>query len=780
MSQKRPSVQNEPFDLYKRRHVELFKYKNDTHNSKRVPATMMEQLPTLRSRNETNKCVQFHLGAQEDKKQLKTLLSRSDAKLPKYDWFTVEPPREKSLIPLELLSGSSIRSPKFASKQSARAKESKKRSLPQRVQNHWLRNDFMETKGSKSMDLPQKKTDNLILGKQLSASKKGRIQNSYRLSKCKKSNTFPTGDKKISHRKSIERKTMPMSHLILSTKDYYDLSRLSPIALKREEKYNWGHIKTPSKLRSHKTSTKFGPLDMSSQAPDSMFDVLEQCARIREKLKFSCLSHKNPQARVENTKQSILPQDASPSVHPSPHIRNSHTFEVVVSSPFATPTPESNDKLFQMQQKVRTTPFLVSNINTMKRSLDFAEAPSVLTQDNTIVSNTKTHGEKAITSLKTTKVTHNADQAKDGRSDHSTNYCATQAKLPPCISSGDYTGKRTSSIAKRLDPKGSRTTRKVSVFDLLFSKRIKEDSASFPISPTHIRPGAPSNSNHNRSIAIEQNSSRVGTPACMKSASQGQENLNTQCPHKNSKEFVPIFSSQNSFILQTRHNLSVAEPSSSRIQTNSPASDLKHSYYHLSRSLSTKSTIERVKNRISWEELGKTCRNLSEGSDEFLRLNTPYHESKSAAMKKKNSQYYQASSCKDQNTFESIDAEEQTPEALTDKIMVPNNRFGTSSVNDEPWLPLGQICKFQGKENSLFWGNENDKLSKSELKTKEKKGFDLKAELRTQKNQKNEHKSYNKYESSKETKVVVECQGFRRLRLRQKLDLVPSYFSTKK
>jgi len=46
------------------------------------------------------------------------------------------------------------------------------------------------------------------------------------------------------------KKLVPLSDLLLSAKEYYNLSILTPVALEREERYNWGHIKKNARVRN--------------------------------------------------------------------------------------------------------------------------------------------------------------------------------------------------------------------------------------------------------------------------------------------------------------------------------------------------------------------------------------------------------------------------------------------------------------------------------------------------------------------------------------------------
>ncbi|PLW11852.1 hypothetical protein PCANC_22251 [Puccinia coronata f. sp. avenae] len=60
---------------------------------------------------------------------------------------------------------------------------------------------------------------------------------------------------------------VPLSNLLISAKEYHDLSLLTPVALEREERYNWGHIKKNAHFRNKIMRNKTRVLQMSSQAP---------------------------------------------------------------------------------------------------------------------------------------------------------------------------------------------------------------------------------------------------------------------------------------------------------------------------------------------------------------------------------------------------------------------------------------------------------------------------------------------------------------------------------
>lgn len=59
---------------------------------------------------------------------------------------------------------------------------------------------------------------------------------------------------------------MPLSTFIISPKEYCKLSVLTPVALEREERYNWGHLKKHARVRNEIMRKKERVLQMSSQA----------------------------------------------------------------------------------------------------------------------------------------------------------------------------------------------------------------------------------------------------------------------------------------------------------------------------------------------------------------------------------------------------------------------------------------------------------------------------------------------------------------------------------
>ncbi|KNE88896.1 hypothetical protein PSTG_17657 [Puccinia striiformis f. sp. tritici PST-78] len=90
-------------------------------------------------------------------------------------------------------------------------------------------------------------------------------------------------------------KLFPLPNLLISGKEYYNLSILTPIALEREERYNWGHVKKSPRVKNKIMRSKLRVLDMSSQAPvpspevlDSRFRTNTESSKKRSQLKPSC------------------------------------------------------------------------------------------------------------------------------------------------------------------------------------------------------------------------------------------------------------------------------------------------------------------------------------------------------------------------------------------------------------------------------------------------------------------------------------------------------------
>ncbi|EFP90039.1 uncharacterized protein PGTG_15887 [Puccinia graminis f. sp. tritici CRL 75-36-700-3] len=101
------------------------------------------------------------------------------------------------------------------------------------------------------------------------------------------------GDKKRSDKKP--KKLVPLSNLLISAKEYYELSILTPVALEREERYNWGHLKKNARVKKKLMRRKIRVLEMSSQAPAPSVEILErrfrahrESAKQRAQLRPSC------------------------------------------------------------------------------------------------------------------------------------------------------------------------------------------------------------------------------------------------------------------------------------------------------------------------------------------------------------------------------------------------------------------------------------------------------------------------------------------------------------
>lgn len=73
------------------------------------------------------------------------------------------------------------------------------------------------------------------------------------------------------------KKLVPLTDLLISAREYYNLSILTPVALEREERYNWGHIKKNARVRNRIMRSKIRVLQMSSQAPDPSAEGLKSC-----------------------------------------------------------------------------------------------------------------------------------------------------------------------------------------------------------------------------------------------------------------------------------------------------------------------------------------------------------------------------------------------------------------------------------------------------------------------------------------------------------------------
>ncbi|POW09269.1 hypothetical protein PSHT_09217, partial [Puccinia striiformis] len=90
-------------------------------------------------------------------------------------------------------------------------------------------------------------------------------------------------------------KLFPLPNLLISGREYYNLSILTPIALEREERYNWGHVKKSPRVKNKIMRSKLRVLDMSSQAPvpspevlDSRFRTTRESSKKRSQPKPSC------------------------------------------------------------------------------------------------------------------------------------------------------------------------------------------------------------------------------------------------------------------------------------------------------------------------------------------------------------------------------------------------------------------------------------------------------------------------------------------------------------
>jgi hypothetical protein len=87
-------------------------------------------------------------------------------------------------------------------------------------------------------------------------------------------------DKKWSHKKP--KKLVPLSNFLISAKEYYELSILTPVALEREERYNWGHLKKNARVKKKLMRRKIRVLEMSSQAPAPSVEILERRFRLAD------------------------------------------------------------------------------------------------------------------------------------------------------------------------------------------------------------------------------------------------------------------------------------------------------------------------------------------------------------------------------------------------------------------------------------------------------------------------------------------------------------------
>ncbi|KAI9612647.1 hypothetical protein H4Q26_007804 [Puccinia striiformis f. sp. tritici PST-130] len=83
-------------------------------------------------------------------------------------------------------------------------------------------------------------------------------------------------------------KLFPLPNLLISGKEYYNLSILTPIALEREERYNWGHVKKSPRVKNKIMRSKLRVLDMSSQAPVPSPENHTESSKKRSQLKPSC------------------------------------------------------------------------------------------------------------------------------------------------------------------------------------------------------------------------------------------------------------------------------------------------------------------------------------------------------------------------------------------------------------------------------------------------------------------------------------------------------------
>ncbi|WAQ88037.1 hypothetical protein PtA15_9A162 [Puccinia triticina] len=96
---------------------------------------------------------------------------------------------------------------------------------------------------------------------------------------------------------------IPLSSLLISAKDYYELSILTPVGLQRDEKYNWGHLKKNAQIRNNlmRQKIRHRVLEMSSQAPAPSTEVLErrfranrESEKLRSQRRPSCNFKSNP------------------------------------------------------------------------------------------------------------------------------------------------------------------------------------------------------------------------------------------------------------------------------------------------------------------------------------------------------------------------------------------------------------------------------------------------------------------------------------------------------
>ncbi|KAH9447824.1 hypothetical protein Pst134EB_021821 [Puccinia striiformis f. sp. tritici] len=301
------SLADEPFDCYKRRRIEELKSNNPA-----VPKSFSRGNGNDHTGLDVTRSLTSTLGRKKCRVSSSSNL-RWEERLQEAFGFTCphetqpeEKPRSSSHRQLELTISDGIKSPTLPSKTVDTKERSISQGKPAYVKPRHLRHeDFsnLRSKSKPSRPTSEKRAPggirHLHLWYELLQPEKkfGRMppQDDKKCVSLPRA-VFKTEDDE-SNKRSCKKpqKLFPLPNLLISGKEYYNLSILTPIALEREERYNWGHVKKSPRVKNKIMRSKLRVLDMSSQAPvpspevlDSRFRTNTESSKKRSQLKPSC------------------------------------------------------------------------------------------------------------------------------------------------------------------------------------------------------------------------------------------------------------------------------------------------------------------------------------------------------------------------------------------------------------------------------------------------------------------------------------------------------------